>query len=298
MKKQSVLLYVPLIMVLLLSSCSTFQYTARQVDVNRRNLTTDQQLANLEVDFNKTVTATSDYQVSRKEAMRESEFLCLKKGKVDVVVDPVFKFEYNPFRAKKRWKATVVGYAGKYKEGTKGVIDAVKDYQLEDIEKYKLLTDPNFPQYYYNQGKGDIYNIGTSSRNTDAVANPASVMFRNNKNQNHKAPKIYDPFKAKNLRNAGIYTTSVGAAVALLIGLPCMFANDVDVYDPYWGESYTYTSDAAYAAGATFLTLGCLTAASGIPMWCVGSYRMKHSQENVDVSLGATAQGMGVKVTF
>lgn len=279
------LLYVPLIMVLLLSSCSTFQYTARQVDVNRRNLTTDQQLANLEVDFTMTVTATSDYQVSRKEAMRESEFLCLKKGKVDVVVDPVFKFEYNPFRAKKRWKATVVGYAGRYKEGTKGVIDAVKDYQMEDIEKYKLLTDPNFPQYYYNQGKGDIYNIGTSSRNTDAVANPASVMFRNNKNQNHKAPKIYDPFKAKKLRNAGIYTTSAGAAVALLIGLPCMYASDYYDYE-------------AYAAGATFLTLGCLTAASGIPMWCVGSYRMKHSQENVDVSLGATAQGMGVKVTF
>lgn len=284
MNKPSIFVFVPLFMALLLSGCSTFQYTSRNVNVVRCDLKTAQQLAGLDVDFSQTVTATSDYQVSRKEAIKEAEFLCLQAAKIDVVVDPVFKFEYNPFRLKARWKATIIGYAGKYKPKTTGVVDAVKEYEMEDIEKYKLLNDPTFPQYYYNKGNGDTYNFGVpSAQNT---GKSASIMLQNtsiSRNGKVKAPKISDPFKAKQVRDAGISMTSIGAAMTLLIGVPCIVAG----YD-----------DAAWASGTAFLTIGCVTAATGIPMWCVGSYQMKHSKENVDVSLGANAQGMGLKLTF
>ena len=32
---------------------------------------------------------------------------------------------------------------------------------MEDVEKYKMLTDPSFPQHYYNQSVGNTYYVNT-----------------------------------------------------------------------------------------------------------------------------------------
>lgn len=309
-------------MVLMLSSCATVQYTSRQVDVNRSNIASEQQVTQLEVDWNHQVTATSNYQPTRQEAAKEAEFLCLQEENIDVVVDPIFKFQYEPLRTLGRWKATVVGYAGKYRDTLTTGVEAAQKYEMEDIEKYKMLTDPNFPQYYYRKfGSSCHSDILTTSTSTTG----RSVMLQQTaKGKNDKEVKTYDFFKAKELRDAGIATTIVGAALTFIVGIPCFYAPNKEIRYTEWetlrvevwtGEdkagNKTYewkevpinktryeTNYEAHRAGIAMMAIGSASMASGIPMWCVGSYRMKHSAENIDISLGASVQGMGVKLTF
>ncbi len=150
-----------LLLTSLLTGCTTYQYYSRQVDVNRRYIDTDQQMAGINVDYSRQISATSNYQTTRKDAIAEAEFLCIQSYKVDVVVDPIMKIERNPWKIKKRYKATIVGFAGMY-ENKPTRVENAKGYTMEEIEKFKLLYDPSFPQYYYrNTNSGDTYNFET-----------------------------------------------------------------------------------------------------------------------------------------
>lgn len=281
-----------------LSGCSTYQYSARQVNVNRRDIATKRQAAEIVVDYSRTVTATSDYSMTRKDAIEEAEQTCILREKIDVVVDPIFKLEFAPFKFKKKWKATVTGYAGTYKAAPAGV-DAVKDYNMEDIEKYKLLTDPDFPKYYYNKEGGDSYFF--NSAGVPAVSKGASASLA-------VAPKLKNLFtpkkinwdfdRSKKLRNAGIGLVCAGAASTLLIGAPCLTSADSGYYDGYYGYEYESFNDAAYSAGVAFATIGMLSAIAGVPMWIVGSTRMKKSDRNMSASIGTTRNGAGLRLTF
>ena len=73
-----------------------------------------------------------------------------------------------------------------------------------------------------------------------------------------------------------------GLASALLIGVPCMVEGDEE----------------AYSAGIAFLTIGDIAFLSGIPIWCIGSSRMKKSNNNVRFSVGGTHNGAGLRVNF
>lgn len=149
---------LPLLMLgALLSGCSSYQFTARQTNVGQRDIDMKEARVSVVVDYNKQVSATSDYQLTKKDAIAEAEYLCIQESKIDVVVDPIFKVEYYPFKARKRYKATITGYAGKYKEEPNRLEDS-KQYTLEEIEKYKLLYDPAFPEKYYHKScEGDNY---------------------------------------------------------------------------------------------------------------------------------------------
>ncbi len=161
-----------LLISLSMTSCSTYQYSARQVDVNRRDLNSEQQIAGVNIDFTRRVTATSEYQITKGDAIREAEYKCIQANGIDVVVDPVYEVQYNPFKFKMRYKATIIGYAGMYEEKPAGV-DATKSYTREEIENYKLLTDPSFPQYLYDKDKsGDTYYIKCGK--TPASVKPSS----------------------------------------------------------------------------------------------------------------------------
>lgn len=225
-------------MVLMLSSCASFQYTSRQVDVNRSNIASEQQVAQLEVDWNHQVTATSSYQPTRREAAKEAEFLCLQEEKIDLVVDPVFKFKYRPLSISNRWKATVVGYAGKYRDTLTTGVEAAQKYEMEDIEKYKMLTDPNFPQYYYRKfGSSCHSDILTTS--TSSTTGRSVMLQQTAKGKNDKEVKTYDFFKAKELRDAGIATTIVGAALTFIVGIPCMYAPAKETTGTEWTKVWT-----------------------------------------------------------
>ena len=102
--------FLPFVLVaLFMSSCTTYQFTARQTDVRQRQIDQKDQMVSIVVDYNRQVTATSDYQMSRKDAIAEAEYRCIQEAKIDVVVDPIYKVEYNPFKMKMRYKATIIG---------------------------------------------------------------------------------------------------------------------------------------------------------------------------------------------
>jgi len=193
--------FLPLIVLsLVLSACSTYQYTARQTEVRQRPIDAKEQLNSITVNYDKQVTATSDYQMTKKDAIAEAEFRCIEDEKIDVVVDPIFKVEYNPFKFKRRFKATIVGFAGKYKEEPNRLDDS-KKYTLEEIEKFKLLYDANFPQYYYqksNEGDRYFFNSGAPKLSGDLSFNSGTKVLGNS-NEFLRAQKQEEVSKPTNI---------------------------------------------------------------------------------------------------
>ena len=80
-----------LLLSMFLASCTTYQYTGRQTNIRNRSIDGTEQRAGIKVDYNKRVTATSNYQLTRSDAINEAEFLCIQNEKIDVVVDPNIK---------------------------------------------------------------------------------------------------------------------------------------------------------------------------------------------------------------
>lgn len=283
-KEKQVLILLSLILITA-SSCSTYQYTARQVNVDRQNIANRKQSVDIEVDYNKTVTATSDYQVSKKAALKEAEFKCLKENKIDVIVDPIVEYKINHLKLNNRVKATIIGFAGTYKKETPVNIDATKEYTREEIENYKLLTDPEFPQYLYKKGEGYSHSCyGEPSGESNASKKLTLTPDLLNKDLTQK--KLFDYDKSKRLRNAGIGTTIAGALSCFVIGIPLFYVGG--------NSDYSYLDD----AGAAFMTIGAAAFVSGVPMWAIGSYRMKHSRNTVDLALTTTGTGIGLSVNF
>lgn len=287
-------------MALVLTSCSTYQYSSRTVDVRNRSIGAKETAVEVVADYSRTVSATSDYQRSKSEAVKEAEYRCILDNKIDVLVDPVFKVEFSPISSFRKYRATVTGYAGMYKTAPAGV-DQVQSYTKEEIEKYKLLTDPSFPQYYYNNGTGDSYYINSSTGQVvkSAASGKSGSLAFAPKVKTQKV-KTYDFFKASQLRKRGMILTLAGVTSMFVIGIPCISTAESEVYvDGYYGGYYDYTyNEAQYSAGAAFTTIGAVAILSGLPMWCVGSYRMKRSGNDTKVSVGGTKQGVGVRLNF
>ena len=298
--------FLPFVLVaLFMSSCTTYQFTARQTDVRQRQIDQKDQMVSIVVDYNRQVTATSDYQMSRKDAIAEAEYRCIQEAKIDVVVDPIYKVEYNPFKMKMRYKATIIGYAGKYKEELNRLDDS-KKYTLEEIEKYKLLYDPAFPQNYYrksSEGDNYFFKSGALSSKSSSEApafgwfnkkkgeesNLSSLMFKNNQKApraNSNELKPVDINEALRLRNTGIGLMAGGAAAALIVGLPLMLASN---------------SDAGEISGIVVTGLGaaiCIYA--GIPTLCVGQVRYDRAKKerSMDITLNTGSNGIGLGLTF
>ena len=292
-------IYLILVLVVAaLSSCSTYQYTARQTNVQRRDIHTHEQMAGIDVNYGKQVTATSDFQLTRQDAVQEAEYICIQQSKIDVIVDPIIKVEYNPFRIKTRYRATITGYAGTYKEEPT-VLEKSKEYTLEEIEKYKLLTDPTFPQYYYNNGaQGDQYYFGT--KGVESKKESSSLLIQSISPRQKKAPKSYDYNKALKLRNLGISTLVTGTVMMVGLGVGCFVGgyNDYDYDYDYYNYSYNYHYNyAAVDAGIAFMAIGGAAIAASIPMIAVGSVRTKKAQ-NMDITMNVGSNGIGLGLTF
>lgn len=301
--------FLPLMLLaLFMSSCTTYQYTARQTEINRRPMDTKEQRAGIRVDYTKRVTATSSYQLTRKDAIAEAEFICIEEAKIDVVVDPIYKIEFNPFKWKKNFRATIIGYAGMYEE-KQTLLDESKQYTIDDIEKYKLLYDPDFLQYYYQKDPiqgGDVYNYYIKSNG--AAAAPAgayklapqpqqkkatSVMLQNQSIQRpFKQFSSEELMKAKKLRDAGISLSVIGTLMCLPMGVT-MFVVGLN--------SEGHGGDDVAVTGAVFMGVGAATAASGVVMASVGGARYnkgKKAQRQMDLTLNTGANGIGIGLTF
>ena len=281
---------------MVLTGCSTYQYTARSLSVDRQSVGTKEIAVEVVPDYGRTVTFTSDYQVTKKDAIAEAEHKCLVENDIDVIVDPIVKIEKEPLQPKKKYRATVTGFAGNYKPAKAGV-DAAKEYDMEDIEKYKLLSDPDFARYYYSHGTGDIYYINSSEPAAVKKSGATSLAFAPKAAK--KAEMKFDFTKSRRLRNAGIGLTAFGIISTFAVGLP-LYLNG-ESYDSYYTGSYyqsTYYNNGNYDAGVALMTIGSAAVAAGIPMWCIGSARMKKSDKDIDISFGGTQNGMGLRFNF
>lgn len=285
-----------LLLSMFLASCTTYQYTGRQTNIRNRSIDGTEQRAGIKVDYNKRVTATSNYQLTRSDAINEAEFLCIQNEKIDVVVDPIIKIEYNPLKLKKQYKATIIGFAGKYEERPT-LLDESMMYTIDDIEKFKLMYDPSFLDYYYRQPQpqgGDTYNYyiksgvsGTPERALKAPKaqqqTPKSIMLQNQPARQLQ-PVMYDYRKAKRLRDAGISLIVLGPAIALGVGLPLFIE---------------WRNDAQLGAAIAMSAIGSAAFFASIPMISVGQVRMNVAKkQTLNFSLNASSNGLGLGMTF
>lgn len=132
--------------------------------------------AELKVNLNQKVSAVSDMQDSRRNALISAYYNCIRENNIDVVIDPVVKYtKYSIFTSKEvknaanakwwktQYKAEILGYGATYIK-TETTADQVKNYDAVDMEsvvKYKLVTDPDFYKSYYQSQKTNVINVNT-----------------------------------------------------------------------------------------------------------------------------------------
>lgn len=112
-----------------------------------------------------------------------------------MVVDPIVKYtKYSMFVSKdvknaenaKWWKpqykAEIVGYAGKYVkvETSAEQVNDFKDVDMNDVVKYKMVTDPDFYKSYYQSKESNVINVYTDgNRDSSKKSRNRSINYKN-----------------------------------------------------------------------------------------------------------------------
>ena len=153
-------IFVVAFVAILFSSCSTYQYSARQTYVNNQNITASPTVVDVQVNYNKRVTETSGKCKTLEEAMNEAKYLAITKNNIDVLVDMIYKVE----KQSRKYQVTVTGFAGYYKNSRTFYEDVklLEQVSKEDVEKYLILHNPEVVKYM-NQ-KGEVVNIYSKGR--------------------------------------------------------------------------------------------------------------------------------------
>lgn len=147
------------VLALVLTSCSTYQYSARHAAIDRHDILATPTVVDVRADFTKRVDVTSNWQRTKEDAIAECQYLAITENKIDIVVDPIYKIQYRSARARKKFKASLVGFGGFYTNSRTQLedIEALKSMTREDIEKYLILHNPEVLQYM--NAKGEVVNI-------------------------------------------------------------------------------------------------------------------------------------------
>ena len=193
------------------------------------------------------------------------------------------------------------------------MLDESKKYTIEDIEKYKLLYDPSFLPYYYQQpipAGGDVYNYYIKSGAGVAPAAPAkspivsktapSIMLKNQQPARpFKQISRDDIRKAKQLRDAGISMSVIGTIMCLPMGVT-MVACGYEKYPSSSGYTYREPREEVQIPGFVFIGVGGAMAVAGVPMACVGSVRYKKAKnaQPMDITLNSNKNGLGIALHF
>ena len=145
------------LLAITLTGCTTYQYSARQAGINRRDIQATPTVVDVKADFNKRVEATSKWQPTKEDAMAECNYIAITENKIDIVVDPIYKIEYRPI--KRKFKASLIGFGGYYTNSRTQIEDMenIKKFTREDIEKYLIMHNPEVLKYMNAQG--EVVNI-------------------------------------------------------------------------------------------------------------------------------------------
>ena len=297
---------IPLLaVVVLLSGCAEYKryaYTSRTTPIADATIRPQAAGVEVEMDFARHVTATSDIHSTRAEAIDNAKYLCLQNNHIDVLVDPIFNVE----QVSSGYRATVQAYAGMYKTVSTGVAAFQEnEISMEAIEKYKLLNDPSFAQHYYKQfepeqhittyniltdggertPKEDLNNAPSKEKSKSLVIQQPTTQPTTTSATSSRINPKYDYKKAKNLYDTG--WSFMGAGAALLVGGGALLGTT-------GGETMEALSISYLAIGAASMVY------VGIPMVCVGAYRMKRAPNSPknNLAVGVTNNGIGMALTF
>lgn len=177
MRRKFLQMSLMLVIGLAMVSCSTYKsysYTSRSASIRQLTMSSQAPNAEIQVDFSKKVTATSQAYASKYDAIEDALYQCITKYGVDVVVDPIYKFEFND-----TYVVTVTGFAGTFKTAEDGIdVESMKNVSMDDVVKFKMLTDPSFAKYYYEAQKpvsGNVTNYYLKDAQVQPVKTKASA---------------------------------------------------------------------------------------------------------------------------
>lgn len=143
MKKVILLLSV---VALSLSSCSTYYaYTSRKVEIIKQDITATPTIVDVKADYGKRIEATSSRSKSLEQAKQEAKYLAITQNNCDIIVDPIYKIEYEG----KRYRVTLSGFAGFFVNQRTFYedIQLLHNIDKEDLEKYLILHNPEVLEY-------------------------------------------------------------------------------------------------------------------------------------------------------
>jgi hypothetical protein len=136
--------------IIVLSSCSVTNYTYRDVQVNKKNIITDDVVVDVKVDITKPIKSISSKRNSEDDARNEAYFKAITENNIDLVIDPIFEVSTSNkflfFGGKSIVKLS--GFAGYYSNprNKRDVVKELQNLKLQDVVSFEKLYFPNFVQ--------------------------------------------------------------------------------------------------------------------------------------------------------
>ncbi len=138
-------------LMLLATSCSTYQHSHRVSNIAEENIVVTNKIAvDLKVDLNKSCRGRSGRHKNVKDAKDEAYYDAIQTNTIHVLVDPIYSVTTTRTLFGKMSTADVVGFAGYYRNSRslKSIEDALKSEQAEKdkvafqtaLKNYKTLA--------------------------------------------------------------------------------------------------------------------------------------------------------------
>ena len=313
----------------LFSSCGTLdvatEHSSRAQYIRGGDLIGEDKIAKIDVDFSRRIHATSNWQATKSAAREEAEHMAIRENQIDVVVDPIWKYTISPVFSRAdgapwhfAYKAELLGYAGMYKKAIspEEMIQQLKEVDMETIEKYKLLTDPNYQPYAQpedNSVNGSIILNGTGGNFAPVSFNPSTLNVEDSKSLVVKPIEEIKPTKQKDYFKVGTQKIKAGKAFVGM-GTPILTAGIVswiygDIYldrhrsdwnhGSYDQERKLYQAYDALVAGISLFGIGLAFEVIGIPCWCAGKKDIKRvNGEALTFNYQVAPTGVGLALNF
>ena len=302
----------------LFSSCGTLdvatEHSSRAQYIRGGDLIGEDKIAKIDVDFSRRIHATSNWQATKSAAREEAEYMAIRENQIDVVVDPIWKYTISPIFSRAdgapwhfAYKAELLGYAGMYKKAIshEEMIQQLKEVDMETIEKYKLLTDPNYQPYAQPEdnsvqgsvilnGEGGCFESISFEKSPQVTPSTSSkenlkslVVKPTTQNLGTFYPSTYFNYVGKQKMNAGKVFVGMGTAT-LLAGLACIVYTELGEYN--WEVEL---------ASLIMAPIGAAFEIIGIPCWCVGKKDIKRAKgEPLTFNYQVAPTGVGLALNF
>jgi len=313
-----------------MSSCTTYSYTSRSQQVTGRRISETPKVAEVEADFTKKITVIGDWAMSANAAKLSAEYKAIVENKIDVLVDPIYKITIAPvFNTTDgapwytmSYRAEATGFAGTYKRlmTQEEQINQLKDVAKSDIEKYKMLNEPEFYKYYYQSkakqgdmngnviigGGGAISALPAPSVSTDAKPAGLPILKETAPKKEVNFDKQYKQYN--DMIKAGKAFVGIGSIVAG-VGAICGFTGlgyMNDIRKKYGGITYLARRDNRYYKAGDLEFVSIIMCPMGVgmslligtPCWAVGEKKLKALNGNLSLNYNVSPTGVNLALNF